>query len=99
MWGYSAYFSGPRDAEQIYAIPHHRELSHGHYTGIPGAHPFSTGAWRAPGANFNVFARECHIDTMAAKLGLDPVEFRLKNLSDKRMLRVLSPTSAVIGVF
>jgi isoquinoline 1-oxidoreductase len=97
LWGYSVYFCGPRDAEQIYAVPHHRELSHGHYTGIPGAHPFSTGAWRAPGANFNVFARECHIDTMAARLGLDPVEFRLKNLSDKRMLRVLGVAAEKFG--
>jgi len=97
FWIYHVYFSGPRDAEQIYAIPHHRELSHGHYTGMPGAHPFSTGPWRAPGANFNVFAREGHIDTMAAKLGLDPVEIRLKNLKEKRMQRVLSMAAERFG--
>ena len=43
FWTYDVYFSGSRGAEQLYAIPHHRELSHGHYTGAPGAHPFSTG--------------------------------------------------------
>jgi isoquinoline 1-oxidoreductase len=97
FWTFDAFFSGPRGVEQLYAIPHHRELSHGHYTGIPGAHPFSTGAWRAPGANFNVFARECHMETMAAKLGLDPVEFRLKNLNHKRLQRVLTMAAERFG--
>jgi CO/xanthine dehydrogenase Mo-binding subunit len=52
-------------------------------------HPFGIGAWRAPGANINVFARESQIDIMAAKLKMDPLEFRLKNTSDARMRRVL----------
>ena len=62
FWSYDTHFSGPRGVEQIYDIPHHREASHGHYSGIPGAHPFNTGPWRAPGINTNVFARESHID-------------------------------------
>ena len=97
FWSYDVYFAGPRCAEQIYAIPNHRELSHGHYTGIPGAHPFSTGPWRAPGANINVFARESHIDTMAFKLALDPLEFRLRNMNDKRMVRVLGIAAERFG--
>jgi isoquinoline 1-oxidoreductase len=97
LWSYDVYFSGPRGAGQLYAVPHHRELSHGHYTGTPGAHPFRTGAWRAPGANFNVFARESHIDTMASSLGIDPVEFRLKNLGEKRLQRVLNTASERFG--
>jgi CO/xanthine dehydrogenase Mo-binding subunit len=52
-------------------------------------HPFGVGAWRAPGNNTNSFARESQIDIMAAAAGIDPVEFRLKNLSDPRMIRVL----------
>jgi nicotinate dehydrogenase subunit B len=97
FWTYDVYFSGSRSAAQLYAVPHHRELSHGHYTGAPGAHPFATGPWRAPGANFNVFGRECHIDTMAAKLGLDPVAFRLKNISQKRLQRVLNVAAERFG--
>ena len=97
FWSYDVYFSGSRGAEQLYAIPNHRELSHGHYTGAPGAHPFATGPWRAPGANFNVFARERHIDEMAAKLGLDPVEFRLKNIGQKRLQRVLNLAAERFG--
>ena len=58
--------------------------------GTPGLHPFAVGPWRAPGANTNAFARESHIDIMAAKAGMDPVEFRLANLTDARMIRVLN---------
>lgn len=97
FWTYDVYFAGSRGAEQLYALPHHRILSHGHYTGAAGAHPFSTGPWRAPGANFNVFARESHIDTMAAKLKLDPVEFRLANTSEKRLQRVLTKAAERFG--
>ena len=60
-------------------------------------HPFATGAWRAPGANINVFARESQIDIMAAKLKMDPLEFRLKNTSDSRMRRVLESVAERFG--
>ncbi len=96
-WNFDVYFGGPRGAEQFYDIPHHRELSHGHYTGLPGAHPFGTGPWRAPGNNTNTFARESHIDLMAAKLRMGPLEFRLKNLSDQRMIRVLNAAAEKFG--
>jgi len=96
-WNFDVYFAGPRGAEQFYDIPHHRELSHGHYTGIPGAHPFGTGPWRAPGSNTNTFAKESHIDIMAAKLKMDPLEFRLKNLSDQRMIKVLKAAAEKFG--
>jgi nicotinate dehydrogenase subunit B len=96
-WDFDVYFAGPRGAEQFYDIPHHRELSHGHYTGIPGAHPFGTGPWRAPGSNTNTFAKESHIDLMAAKLNMDPIEFRLKNLKDQRMIKVLNAAAEKFG--
>ena len=97
FWNYDIYFGGPRGAEQFYDIPHHREFSHGHYTGLPGAHPFGTGPWRAPGNNTNTFARESHIDIMAAKVAMNPLEFRLKNLSDKRMIGVLRTAAEKFG--
>jgi CO/xanthine dehydrogenase Mo-binding subunit len=37
----------------------------------------------------NVFARESQIDVLAAAAGEDPLEFRLRNLTDARMRRVL----------
>jgi len=97
FWNFDVYFGGPRGAEQFYNIPHHRELSHGPYTGLPGAHPFGTGPWRAPGSNTNTFARESQIDMMAAKMGMDPLEVRLKNLSDQRMIGVLKAAAEKFG--
>lgn len=97
FWEYDAYFCGPRGAEQIYAIPHHREVSHGTNWGVPGAHPFGTGPWRAPGANINVFARESQVDIMAAKAGADPYQFRLHHLQDARLARVLKAAAEKFG--
>jgi nicotinate dehydrogenase subunit B len=91
LWDYGVYFAGERGSQHFYDIPHHRTRSFGSsWRGIPGSHPFSTGAWRAPSNNTNTFARESHIDILAAKAGMDPLAFRLKNLKDKRMIRVLN---------
>jgi CO/xanthine dehydrogenase Mo-binding subunit len=38
------------------------------------------GFWRAPGALQTIFAVESHIDLIARELGMDPGEFRLKNI-------------------
>ncbi|MDM7996386.1 MAG: molybdopterin-dependent oxidoreductase [Acidobacteriota bacterium] len=88
-WDYHVFFAGDRSSQNIYDVPHLRTVSRGAGFGGGGPHPFPTGAWRGPGSNTNIFARESHMDTMAAKAGMDPVDFRLKNLSDKRMIRVL----------
>ena len=98
LWDYHVYFAGERGAEHFYDIPHHATISHGSgWTAPAGVHPFGTGAWRAPSNNTNTFARESQIDMMAAKIGADPVEFRLKNLKDPRMLRVLKAVAEKFG--
>jgi len=98
LWDYHVYFAGERGAAHFYAVPHHATVSHGSgWTGGPGTHPFRTGPWRAPSNNTNTFARESQIDTMAAKVGADPLEFRLKNLKDERMLRVLKAAGEKFG--
>jgi nicotinate dehydrogenase subunit B len=89
FWQYDVYYAGPRGAEPIYAIPHHKVVSYVSYTDTAGQDPFKTGPWRAPGANTNAFARESQIDIMAADKGIDPLEFRLNNLTNHRMLRTL----------
>ncbi len=38
------------------------------------------GFWRAPGAIHVMFAVESHMDLIAKELGMDPAEFRMKNL-------------------
>jgi nicotinate dehydrogenase subunit B len=90
LWDYTVFWGGERTAEPFYDIPHYRILSRGGWgRGAGGAHPFGVGAWRAPGSNTNTFARESHMDVMAAKAGIDPVEFRAANLKDDRMKRAL----------
>ncbi|HEV2425125.1 MAG TPA: molybdopterin cofactor-binding domain-containing protein [Terriglobia bacterium] len=98
FWDYSVYFAGERGSEQFYEIPNHRTMAYGSGWGASeGAHPFGTGPWRAPANNTNSFARESHIDMLAAKAGLDPVEFRLKNLKNERMRRVLQAVAEKSG--
>jgi len=98
FWDYGVYWAGERGAPQFYNIPHHRTTSYGSGWGsAPGSHPFATGPWRAPGNNTNTFARESHIDMLAVKVGMDPVEFRLKNLNDARMQRVLQAAAKKFG--
>lgn len=97
-WDYTTYFAGSRGAEQFYEIPNHRTVaSPSSWRGGPGTHPFATGAWRAPGNNTNTFARESHIDVLAAAAGIDPVEFRRRNLADAKMRRVLDATAERFG--
>ncbi len=98
LWDYGVYFAGERGSQHFFDIPHHRTMSFGAgWRGIPGSHPFGTGAWRAPANNTNTFARESHIDILATELGVDPLEFRLKNLKDKRMIRVLETAAKKFG--
>jgi isoquinoline 1-oxidoreductase len=98
LWDYGVYFAGSRGSQHFYNIPHHRTATFGEWRGgSSGAHPFGTGAWRAPANNTNTFARESHIDIMASRAKIDPVEFRLKNLKDTRMRRVLEAAAEKFG--
>ncbi len=98
FWDNTVVGAGSRGAEPIYDIPNHRTVVRGGWGGNPaGLHPFAVGPWRAPGANANAFARESHIDVMATKAGVDPVEFRMNNLKDARMRRVLEAAVKTFG--
>jgi nicotinate dehydrogenase subunit B len=98
LWDYGVYFAGERGSQHFFDIPNHRTMAYGSgWRGTPGSHPFATGAWRAPGNNTNTFARESHLDILAAKAGMDPLEFRLKNLKDKKMRQVLQAAAEKFG--
>jgi nicotinate dehydrogenase subunit B len=98
LWDYVIFFAGERTSQPFYDIPHYRILSRGSWgRGGAGAHPFEVGAWRAPGSNTNTFARESHMDIMAAKAGMDPMEFRRLNLKDERMKKVLAAAAERFG--
>ena len=99
FWEHHVYCAGEAEAETVYDIPHQRILASGGWMGgnPPGLHPFGIGPWRAPAANTNVYARESHMDALAARAHLDPLEFRLKHLKNPRMIAVLHAAEKVFG--
>jgi nicotinate dehydrogenase subunit B len=52
---------------------------------------------RAPGKIANVFAVESFTDELAAAAAMDPIEFRLRGLSDGRAIDVIKLASLMIG--
>ena len=86
LWDYSLYYGGSRGSDTIYDVPNARTTSYSQNMDSTVIHPFGTGAWRAPNNNANTFARESQIDIMAAEAGIDPLDFRLKNLKDEKMI-------------
>jgi nicotinate dehydrogenase subunit B len=97
FWDFHVLFAGDRSSQNIYNVANVRTTARGSSFGGGGPHPFGTGAWRGPGSNSNIFGRESHIDVMAARAGMDPLEFRIKNLSDERMLRVVRAAAEKFG--
>ena len=93
LWDYHTYYAGSRGSDTIYDVPHARTTDYSRGS----VHPFGTGSWRAPGNNTNTFARESQISIMAAKAGIDPLDFRLKNLKDERMTGVLKAVAGLFG--
>lgn len=96
LWHFQQYHAGPRGSDTLYQVPHSKITQYSSKRGSR-VHPLETGAWRAPHANSNTFARESQIDIMAAKLGRDPVQFRLDNLSDEKMIAVVEALKEKFG--
>ncbi|HUX95437.1 MAG TPA: molybdopterin cofactor-binding domain-containing protein [Bacteroidales bacterium] len=97
MWDYHAYFCGTRGSEIIYDVPNYKITSHDHKENTPRVHILDTGPWRAPNNNTNTFGRETQIDIMAAAAKMDPLDFRLKNLKDQRMIDTLKAAADKFG--
>jgi nicotinate dehydrogenase subunit B len=89
LWDYHLYYAGTRGSETTYDVPNSTTTSYSQKRDAPAIHPFATGAWRAPNNNTNTFAREVQIDIMSTAAGIDPLEFRLKNLNDQKMIDCL----------
>lgn len=97
LWDYHVYLAGTRGAETTYDVPNARTTSYSEDRSKYPVHPFGTGAWRAPNNNTNTFARETQIDIMASAAGIDPLEFRLNNLKDEKMIGVLKAVADKFG--
>jgi nicotinate dehydrogenase subunit B len=92
-WNFDIYCAGDRGTDLFYDIPNHQTTNFN----SKDVHPFSTGAWRAPGNNTNTFARESQIDIMAHRIGMDPLEFRLKNMTNQRAINSLKVAADKFG--
>jgi isoquinoline 1-oxidoreductase len=90
-WEQHNYNSGPSSLASPYAVANHRAEFHSSDT------PLRQGAYRALAATANTFARESHMDDLARLAGIDPLEFRLKNLSDERLRAVLQAAATKFG--
>jgi len=98
LWDYQVYGAGARGSDVFYDVPNKSVRVYGEWGRAPaGMHPFAVGAWRAPAANSNRFAAEQQIDIMASAAGIDPLEFRLMNTTDDRMLGVLKTIAGASG--
>jgi isoquinoline 1-oxidoreductase len=84
-------FLGRRGSDTPYDAPHVRVTT---YTSDS---PLATGSYRSLGGAANHFAREVHMDEIAAAAGIDPVELRLRNLTHPRFRRVLERAAETHG--
>lgn len=97
FWDFSVYCAGDRGSETIYEAPHQKTTVYDQGPNDPQVHPFAIGPWRAPGNSDNTHAREMQVALMAAKAGMDPLEFRFKNLKDEKMIAVLKACAEKFG--
>jgi CO/xanthine dehydrogenase Mo-binding subunit len=87
-WEFHNYNSGPAAIGTPYNIANQKIEFH------PAKNPpLRQGSYRGLAATANHFARESHMDELAHLAGMDPLAFRLKNISDPR-LRAAFETAA-----
>ena len=90
-WEFHNYHSGSSGIETPYDVANQRI----EYHQVPLV--LRSGSYRGLAATANHFARETHMDALAHVAGMDPLEFRLKNLSDARMRAVLEAAAKSFG--
>jgi isoquinoline 1-oxidoreductase len=90
-WDFVNRHSGRSAIEGVYRVPDSRTQF------VTLTPPLRSGSYRALAATANNFAREAHIDEMAAVARLDPLAFRLKNIENPRARAVLDAAAERFG--
>ena len=90
-WEFHNYNSGGSGIQVRYDIPNTNIQFH------ESDSPLRQGSYRGLAATANHFAREVHIDELAALVKMDPVEFRLRNIKDERLRAVLEAAATRFG--
>src|SRR4029079_13955239 len=80
-WDFHNYNSGNSGIATLYDVPHQRVHFH------PSESPLRHGSYRGLAATANHFAREVHMDEIAAGLGGDPLGLRAKKPAGERAAR------------
>lgn len=90
-WEFHNYNSGGSGLATPYAVANKREQFH------PAPSPLRQGSYRGLAATANHFARESQMDDLARAAGIDPLAFRLKNLTDERLANALRAAAERFG--
>lgn len=90
-WEFHNYNSGGSGIQTPYVVRPENIQFH------PSDSPLRQGSYRGLAATANVFARESVMDDLARELNMDPLEFRLKNLKEERMINVLKGAAEKFG--
>jgi isoquinoline 1-oxidoreductase len=90
-WEFHNYNSGGSAIATPYFVPNQRVEFHSTDS------PLRQGSYRALASTANMFARESAMDELAHAIGMDPLEFRLKNLREPRLRGVLEAAAKKFG--
>jgi isoquinoline 1-oxidoreductase len=90
-WEHHNYNSGPSGIETPYNVADQVIQFH------PTKSPLRQGSYRGLAATANHFARESHMDELASAIGMDSLEFRLKNLMNPRLRAVFQAAAERFG--
>ena len=90
-WEFHNYNSGASGIQTPYDVANQRIQFH------PVNSPLRQGSYRGLAATANHFARESHMDELAHAAQIDPLEFRLRNLSDARLRAVFESAAKTFG--
>lgn len=90
-WEFHNYNSGTAALGTPYDVPNQLVQYH------PVRSPLRQGSYRSLAGAANNFARESHMDAMAHAVGIDPLEFRMKNLQQPRLRAVLEAVAEKYG--
>jgi nicotinate dehydrogenase subunit B len=90
-WEFHNYNSGAAGIGTPYTVPNQHIEFH------PVRSPLRQGSYRGLAATANHFARESHMDDLAHAARMDPLDFRLKNISDPRLRDVFQAAAKSFG--
>ncbi|MGA8275095.1 MAG: molybdopterin cofactor-binding domain-containing protein [Thermoplasmata archaeon] len=90
-WQFDDLNAGSAAARLPYKVPNQKIGNQ------PADSPLAQASYRALAATANNFARESHMDELAARVGADPLEYRLRHLADDRLAAVLRAVAERAG--